>query len=66
MFDRTKEITVNTNYEQRLRETAQENFATRVARANRSQVPFLVRLSKRLGSGLVQLGTFLQRQPHSA
>jgi hypothetical protein len=63
MFDRTKEITVNTNYEERLRRTAQENYATRVERANRNQPPFLVRLSKFIGSGLVQLGTRLQRQP---
>jgi hypothetical protein len=60
MFNRTLELSVNRDYEERIRKTAQENHATRVKRANRAQSTIL----SRLGTSLVHLGFHLQRQPH--
>ena len=60
MFDRMYEISVNKDYEERIRRTARENFATRLERANRVQTSILTRL----GKSLVILGFSLQRRPH--
>jgi hypothetical protein len=60
MFNRMIEISVNRDYEERIRKTAQENHATRVRRANRAQTSIL----SRLGESLVHLGSHLQRRSH--
>lgn len=60
MFNTMVEITGKQDYEKRLQEAAQENYAAKVERANRTQAPLLTRL----GESLAHLGKHLQRQPH--
>ena len=60
MFNRTYELTANQDYQERIRQTAQENFAARVERANRLQSA----LPYRLLQSLAHLAIHLQRRPH--
>lgn len=60
MFNRMYETIANKDYEERIRKTAQENFATRVERANRRETSILIRL----GKSLMHLGFHMQRLPH--
>jgi len=62
MFDRMLEITVNKDFEKRIQKTEQENYATRVERANRTSPSILARL----GESLIHLGFHLQRRPHKS
>lgn len=61
MFNRMYELTARTDYEERIRKTAQENYATRVARALHGESAALARL----GEWLVHMGYHLQGSPHS-
>ena len=60
MFNRMYEITGKQDYEIRLQEAAQENYAARVERANRTQASWLARL----GDILEHLEQHIQRQSH--
>jgi len=65
MFDRMIELSVNKDYEERIRKTAEENYATAVERANPVQASLWVRLGDVVGNRLVHLGFHLMRRPHT-
>ena len=62
MFNKISELTVKQDYEDRVRRTAQENFATKMMRAERNRTSILARL----GNSVVHLSFHLQRRPHDS
>jgi hypothetical protein len=62
MFNRMYEYSANQDYEERIRKTAQENYATKVERVNQVKFSTLTLL----GEGLVHLGFHLQNRPHKS
>ena len=65
MFDTVRELTVKSDYEERIRSSAAENFATRLERLN-PQPSWLSRLSEGIGNSLVHLGYHFQRRAHTS
>jgi hypothetical protein len=62
MFNRLYEVTANKDYQERIRQTAQENCAARVEQANRTQTSILIHF----GDILVHLGFHVQQRPHQS